>query len=270
MQLKLRVSPNIRSRGHPSDYLQGCPYMMIAIDIGNTNITIGVFKNNRLISKYAIPTKIKDYYPNLKKIVRKNRITGCIICSVVPKATKRLVDELKKLAVNKIDICGVNRKIPIKNLYRYPSQVGQDRLVNAYAALSLYRLPAIIIDFGTAITFDVVSVKKEYRGGIIIPGLGISLDTLAENTALLPKIKLGKPRELIGRDTRNSILSGIIYGYSTLTDGLIKKLKTGLNNKPVVIGTGGNIKLIANYCREIDIIDINLTLKGLSLISKSA
>ncbi|MFH1397940.1 MAG: type III pantothenate kinase [Candidatus Omnitrophota bacterium] len=243
--------------------------MLLALDIGNTNIALGVFTNNQLIRKYAIPTKIKDYYPDLKKITRKNRITSCIICSVVPKVTKRLTWALRKAAVKKIGVCGVHRKIPIKNLYHYPSQVGQDRLVNAYAAISLYRSPAIIIDFGTAITFDVVSAKKEYKGGLIIPGLGISLETLAENTALLPKVKLAKPRELIGQDTRNSILSGIIYGYSTLTDGLIRKLKTNLNNKPIVIGTGGNIKLIADYCREIDKIDINLTLKGLSLISKS-
>lgn len=240
--------------------------MLLALDIGNTNIAIGVFDNNRLIKKYAIPTKNRQYYPDLKKIIRKNKITSTIICSVVPLATKRLIRELKKLAVKKIDICGVNRKIPIKNLYRYPGQVGQDRLVNAYAAVRLYRAPAIIIDFGTAITFDVVSAKKEYKGGMIIPGLGISLATLAENTALLPKIKLDRPHELIGRDTRNSILSGIIYGYSTLADGLINKLKAKLNNKPIVIGTGGNIKLIADYCREIDKIDINLTLKGLSLL----
>jgi type III pantothenate kinase len=242
--------------------------MLLAFDIGNTNITIGIFNNSRLIKKYAIPTKNRQYYPDLKKIVQKNKITGAIVCSVVPQATKQLTIALKKLKVRKIEICGANRKIPIKNLYRYPSQVGQDRLVNAYAAVSFYRSPAIIIDFGTAITFDVVSANSEYKGGMIIPGLGISLDTLAEKTALLPKIKLNKPGELIGRDTRNSILSGIIYGYSTLTDGLIRRLKVKLNNKPVVIGTGGNIKLIADYCQEIDKIDINLTLKGLSLISK--
>lgn len=216
-----------------------------------------------------MPTKAKQYSTFLKKLIRKHRIENAIVCSVVPDATRTLEIDLINLLHKTPVILGKNLKIPLKNLYRYPKQVGQDRLVNAYAAVRLYRAPAIIIDFGTAITFDVVSAKKEYRGGMIIPGLGISLDTLAEKTALLPKIKLGKPCELIGRDTRNSILSGIIYGYSTLTDGLIRKLKAKINNKPVVIGTGGNINLIADYCREIDKIDINLTLKGLFLISKN-
>ncbi|MBU2222169.1 MAG: type III pantothenate kinase, partial [Candidatus Omnitrophica bacterium] len=233
--------------------------MIIAIDIGNTNIAVGLFDTGKLIRKYSIPTKANEYYPYLREIVLKNKASTGIICSVVPQATQRLTGSLKKLGFKGIKTCGVNQKIPIKNLYRYPGQVGQDRLVNAYAAVRLYQAPAIIIDFGTAITFDVVTAKKEYKGGMIIPGLGISLETLAEKTALLPKIKLNRPSELIGRDTRNSILSGVIYGYSALTDGLISKLKAELKTNPIVISTGGNIDLIAGYCRQIDKIDINLT-----------
>ena len=158
--------------------------------------------------------------------------------------------------------------MPIRNLYRKPKQVGQDRLVNAYAASALYGAPLIVIDFGTAITFDIISKNKEYLGGMILPGLGISLEALHERTALLPKIKLSKPQEFIGRDTRNSMLSGIIYGFAALTDDLTNRIKKKIGKNVLVIGTGGNINLIGRYCRKIDRIDPDLTLKGIALLKK--
>lgn len=130
----------------------------------------------------------------------------------------------------------------------------------------LYCAPLIVVDFGTAVTFDVVSDKKEYLGGMILPGLGISLDSLAERTALLPKIKLAAPREIIGRDTKNSMLSGIVYGFAALTDDLVVRIKKKIGRSALVIGTGGNIGLIGKYCKQIDKIDKDLTLKGLNII----
>lgn len=240
--------------------------MLLAIDIGNTNISLGLFRNERLLSRYDIPTKQISYLPDFKKIFNKNKIDDVIICSVVPKSTIILKKELKKLLDKKPIIIGKDIIVPIKNLYRKPKQVGQDRLVNAYAGAKIYSTPLIVVDFGTAITFDVISKHKEYLGGMILPGLEISLDVLATRTALLPKIKLNKPKEFIGRDTRNSMLSGIVYGFAALTDNLAERIKNRIGKSAKVIGTGGNIQLIGKYCKSIYKIDRDLTLKGLNLI----
>jgi type III pantothenate kinase len=138
--------------------------------------------------------------------------------------------------------------------------------VNAYAASAFYGTPAIVVDFGTAITFDIISKNGEYLGGMILPGLRISLDSLAERTALLPRVSLNCPRELIGRDTKNSILSGIVYGFAAMADNLSERIKRIIGRNACVIGTGGNISLIAKYCRKLNKVDRDLTLKGLNLL----
>jgi len=240
--------------------------MLLAIDIGNTNINLGIFKNNLLVKRFYIPTKAKNYTLPLKKIFHKFRIDDAIICSVVPNASKVLEKNLKKLLKRQPYILGKDIKVPIKNLYRRPKQVGQDRLVNAYAGIKLYSSPLIVVDFGTATTFDVVSNNKEYLGGMILPGLGISLTALNQHTALLPEIKLNKPKEFIGRDTKNSMLSGIVYGFTALTDNLTLKIKDKIGKRASVIGTGGYINLIRTHCKGFDKIDNDLTLKGLNLI----
>lgn len=242
--------------------------MLLAIDIGNTNIDLGLFRGNRLIKRYVIPTGSKNYRVYLKKIASRNKIKEAIISSVVPKAAKVLGKELAGLLVKRPYIIGKDISVPIRNLYRKPRQVGPDRLVNAYAGVVFYGAPLIVVDFGTAVTFDVISGNKEYLGGMILPGLGISLDALAERTALLPKTKLKRPKEFIGRDTKASILSGIIYGFASLTERLAEKIKDKIGKKALVIGTGGNIGLICGYCRAFDKIDRDLTLKGLNLIYK--
>ena len=156
--------------------------------------------------------------------------------------------------------------MPIKNLYRNPKQVGQDRLVNAYAAVKLYGAPLIVVDFGTAVTFDIISKNKAYLGGMILPGMRISLDILAERAALLPKIKLNRPKEFIGRDTKSSMTSGIVYGLAALTDALAVKIKQRIGRNALVIGTGGNIGLIFRYCKAIDKVRGDLTIQGLSML----
>lgn len=240
--------------------------MLLAIDIGNTNISLGFFCNNRLLSRKDIPTKQKSYFKPLKRIIGKNKIRDAVICSVVPSATNKLSGALKKLLGKRPYIIGKDVKIPIKNLYRKPQQVGQDRLVNAYAGIKLYGAPLIVVDFGTAITFDVISEKKEYSGGMILPGLMISLEALAEKTALLPKIKLENPDEFIGRDTKNSMLSGIVYGFAALTDDLTQRIKKEIGADAKVIGTGGSINLIKKYCKNFNRINMGLTLEGVNLI----
>lgn len=239
--------------------------MLLAIDIGNTNINFGVFSGTKIIKRFSIPTKAYRTKAIKNKLARFN-IDNIIICSVVSKVTKVLAKDLRKISGKRTYIIGKDIKVTIKNLYRKPQQVGQDRLVNAYAAVMLYGAPLIVVDFGTAITFDIISKDKEYLGGMILPGLEISLDTLFQRTALLPKIKLERPKEFIGKDTKNSMLSGVVYGFAALTDDLAKRIKNKIGKSAKVIGTGGNIGLIGKYCKRIDKVDKDLTLKGLNLI----
>lgn len=243
--------------------------MLLAIDIGNTNTNFGVFKENRLKKRFFLPTGAL-HTKQLRHFLAKAKTDSSIICSVVPQATKILEKAIMQAFHYRPLILGKNINASIKNLYRYPRQVGQDRLVNAYAAVKLYPAPLIVVDFGTATTFDIISDKKEYLGGMILPGLQLSLDALFQYTALLPKLKLTNPKEFIGRDTKSSMLSGIVYGLAALTDGLSKKIKHKIGNQAQVIGTGGNISLMARYCRCLNQIDADLTLKGLNLISQGS
>jgi type III pantothenate kinase len=241
--------------------------MNLSIDIGNTNITLGLFQGSQLLKRSAWETRKGTYYFLLKRYLKRRKVKKVIVSSVVPQATGEIERALKKLKVENIFILGKNLAVPVKNQYKIPRQVGQDRLVNAFAAINFYGSPAIVVDFGTAVTFDAISSKNEYCGGLIIPGLETSLSALAEKTALLPKIKLSQPsKQIIGKTTRNSMLNGLIYGFASLADGLIRKLKQELGKKTIVIGTGGNIELISSHCREFKAIDIDLTLKGLNLL----
>ncbi len=238
--------------------------MLLTIDIGNTNISLGVFRGNKIIKRFNLPTK--DYsFRKLKGFLGHIKIADTIICSVVTGASKTVENDLIKLLRKQPYITGKNIKVPINNLYRNPQQTGQDRLVNAYAGIMLYGTPLIVVDFGTAITFDVITKNKGYLGGMILPGMAISLQILTERTALLPKVKLNKPKEFIGRDTKNSMLSGIVYGFAALSDSLLRRIKHIIGKNAKSLGTGGNIDLVSKYCR-IDKIDRDLNLKGLALI----
>lgn len=239
--------------------------MLLAIDIGNTDISFGTFSGNKIIKRFNIATE--GY--NLSRIrsrLGKVEIDDGIICSVVPAATRVLEKDIRRLFHCRPYILGKNIRVPIKNLYRKPKQVGQDRLVNAYAGIMFFGAPLIVVDFGTAVTLDVVSKDNAYIGGIILPGLEISLSALAKETALLPKIKLKRPKGLIGRDTKESMLSGVVYGLAAVVDDLSQRIKQKLGRQAKVVGTGGNIRLIRRYCKSIDKIDTDLTLKGLNLI----
>jgi len=244
--------------------------MLLVIDIGNTNISCGLFYRNRIVKSWKITTsKIlssKRIARDNFRRVRQKDIEAIIVCSVVPNATEKLNSILKKIFFVRPAIVGKDFKIPIKNLYKNPRQVGQDRLVGAYSGYKLYGCPLIIVDFGTTITFDVVSKNKEYLGGIILPGIEMSLESLFNKTALLPKVKLNKiPQSLIGKDTANSILSGIFFGFGSLSEGLIQKIKNKIGECKVV-ATGGYARIMSKYCKSIDKIDNELTLKGLAAI----
>jgi len=242
--------------------------MLLTVDIGNTNINLGLFKGDALIKRFSLATRAKDYGRQLKWVFVRNGIDDSIISSVVPSAARSMEKVLNSLLGKKPLITGRDIDVPVKNLYTRPRQAGQDRLVNAYAGIMLYGAPLVLVDFGTAVTFDAVSKNKEYLGGMILPGLAISLEVLSRKTALLPGIKLESPRQFIGRDTKNSMLSGIVYGFASLTDGLVGRIKNKIGMSAKVIGTGGDIGLMGKYCKSIDKINKDLTLSGLNFVYK--
>ncbi len=258
---------------------------IIAIDIGNTGTSIGLFRGKRLKKTFALKSvKIKKtgWAGNIKKEIdnilcfgrnrkvgvkrSKIKVDAVIIASVVPALNSYVSKSFAPVSKTKPVIIGKDIFPPVRNFYKYPEQVGQDRLVNAAAGFFLYGGPLIIVDLGTAITVDLISKKGAYLGGIISPGIDISLQTLHKRTALLPLVELSPPRELLGRDTVSSIKSGIVIGYSALVDGLVTRLKKQYEKKAKVIATGGYLKLMRRYCKSIDIVNNSLTLEGIRII----
>lgn len=252
--------------------------MILAIDIGNTTTNVGVFiKGTRLASQFAIathpirtPRRVAAHVHRLaaRHRVRIDATTSVVLCSVVPRMSSIVVQALRSLGARRIAVVGKDVRVPLVNRYRYPRQVGQDRLVGAYAALREFNRNCIVADFGTAITIDVVTKKGEYLGGVIAPGIGISLEALATRTALLPRVQLKEPPELLGRDTANSIRAGLIYGCAALCDGVVTGLKQRYAPGAVVIATGGASPLIAKHARTINYLRPHLILSGLNRISQ--
>jgi type III pantothenate kinase len=248
---------------------------LLALDIGNTNITAGIFTGERLAARGKTPTHHSSLYGRfLKKLCRRaglksaEDINGVIIASVVPLALSRVLVELHRTFDCAIRIAGRDVIVPIRNRYRVKAEVGQDRLVNAYAAMKLYGAPAVIVDFGTAVTFDIISRKGEYLGGLILPGVEMSLSGLEKNTALLPRVELKAYSSIIGKDTAGSIRGGMLFGYGAMCDGLIAKYRSILGAKTKAVMTGGNAGLISRYAKSVQAVDEDLTLKGLYLIDR--
>ena len=246
--------------------------MFLAVDIGNTSIAFAVMRGHRILVRYEVPTaqQQRKLLAQLKSVCRKIRhrfpsLDQTVICSVVPTA---LIQLKKAVAAElKIAVCIVGRdiKVPIVNRYRNPNQVGQDRLVCAYAAQRLYGRPLIIIDLGTAITVDVVSVGGEYLGGIIVPGIRLSADTLFQKAALLPLVRIQPAGALIGRDTKESILSGLFHGYGAMLKGLIAQIKSEIKGTPKVIVTGGYTEIMKRFISgSINAVDTDLVFKGIA------
>jgi len=249
--------------------------MIIAVDIGNTEISLGILKGKRVWDRYSIESNLSlaqlkvELKRKLNHIKRKHpSLEGAIVCSVVPKILNVVQKSLQAQLNLKPKILGKNLIVPIKNKYKNPKQVGQDRLVGAYAAKQLYGLPTLIIDFGTAITFDYVSINGDYEGGIILPGIRLSAETLFKKTALLPKVQnIRGPRSLIGKDTRESILSGLFYGYGAMSQGLIELITKKVKGSPKVVITGGYTQVMKRFiAKKIHKIDKDLVFKGMALL----
>ncbi len=240
--------------------------MLLVLDIGNTNISYTFFKNKKIIRKGKILAQGDCILKNLPQSYFKN-IEDVIISSVAPKSLVKLKKELRAKFSKRPLVLGENIKVPIVNLYKRPSQVGQDRLVGAYAGHGLYGGGLLIIDFGTAVTFDLVSFKGEYLGGMIFPGLNTSFNAVCRKAALLPKkMQLKKPKELIGRTTEESIRSGIYNGFAGLTSSAIDMFRKKYSRRLKVVITGGDADKIYPLIKDICIFEPDLTLIGLKLI----
>ena len=243
--------------------------MLLAVDIGNTTIGFAVMhKSGRIESVAVVDTdaKVVKIKAVIDKILKAHTISRVIICSVVPKASKVLEDLLRKFIP--VELIGRDMVVPIMNRYKNPKQVGQDRLVGAYGAMKIYGRPLIVVDLGTAITFDVISAKGEYLGGAIVPGIRLSAESLFLKTALLPNIHIQAPKSIIGRTTQESILSGLFYGYGSLCRGFIDLISQQLKAEPKVVMTGGHTHLMKKFVSpRIRIIDEDLVFKGIYFLS---
>ncbi len=249
--------------------------MLLAIDIGNTNIVFGLYKDQNVIDYWRINSdqhKTADEYGIFFREAIKSAnamikgIDAVIIASVVPLLStiiRKMVERYFKVTPVFVD---ENTKTGIRICYKNPKEVGADRIVNAVAACTIYGGPVIIIDFGTATTFCAVSKDSEYLGGVIVPGIMISLDALCQRAAKLPKISLEAPETVIGTDTVSSIQSGIIYGYAGLVDELVGRIKKEMTGEPYVIATGGLAETIAAHTKSIKEINPMMTLEGLRLV----
>ncbi len=249
--------------------------MLLVIDIGNTNTVLGVFDGSRLTMDWRLETKQRQTADEYGILARNlfaldgmefSKIQHIIIASVVPPLNTVLEQmALKYFKIKPLFVePGVKTGMPV--LYDSPADVGADRIVNAVAAYEKYGGPAIVVDFGTATTFDAISAKGEYLGGVIAPGPGVSAEALFAKTARLPRVEIKAPSKVIGTSTVGSIQSGLYYGYIGLIDGILERMIPELGSRTKVIATGGFSTLIGTGTARIQHIDPNLTLEGLRLI----
>ena len=249
--------------------------MILAIDIGNTNIVLGCFSDNEIILRERLSTNhtatILEYAATIKTAfemygVDPKTVTGAIISSVVPAVTNTVKSAIEKFIGTKVLVIGPGIKTGLSIVIDNPSQLGSDLVVDAVAGLNEYSAPMIIVDMGTATTVSVINSKKEYIGGMIVPGLAISHDALISRTSQLSKIALEKPKKVIGSNTVDCIKSGLLYGNAGMLDGLIERINETLGEKCTVIATGGLSTVVAPLCKSDIIVDEDLLLKGLMVI----
>ncbi len=249
--------------------------MLLAVDIGNTNTSLGVYDEKNLIAHWRMATvryRTADEYGVLARqmfevsAIDYRKISAVIIASVVPplnfafqKMSEVYFGQTAIFVDNQLDL-------GLKILYNPAADVGADRLVDAVAALERYGAPCIVVDFGTATTFDAINSKGEYLGGVITPGITISSDALFTRAAKLPRVEIKKPKRVIGNSTVGSIQSGLYYGYAGLVDGILRRMIEELGEKTHVVATGGLAPLISQASELIETVDATLMLEGLRLI----
>jgi type III pantothenate kinase len=249
--------------------------MLLVFDIGNTKTGIGVYSDGGWVADWRITTHIHyladEYAMLLKSLLAGSdlsfqSLTGVVMASVVPPLTSVFQELTERYIGEKALVVGHGVQTGVRILIDNPAETGADRVANTAAVQQLYGGPAIVLDLGTATTFDVVSEKGEYLGGAIAPGLGISTEALVRNTARLPKIELAPPPNVIGRSTVTAMQSGLVYGYVGLVKELVQRLKKEMGGKPKVIATGGMAEMISEWTQVIDIVNPRLTLDGIRII----
>ena len=249
--------------------------MILAIDIGNTNIVVGCIDEEKIyfterLSTVRTKTEL-EYAVDIKTVldiyhIKRTDIEGCIISSVVPQITGIAKLAAEKILKKEVMVLGPGVKTGLNIVMDNPGQLGADLVADAVAGLASYPVPLVVIDMGTATTISVVNSKKQYVGGMIMPGVGISLDALTARASQLSGISIDAPRHIIGKNTIECMKSGVLYSNAAALDGIIDRIEEELGEKTTVIATGGLAKKIVPHCRKEIILDEELLLKGLMLI----
>ena len=250
--------------------------MLLVCDIGNSNLILGLYADDRLIHRWCLETvntRTEDEYSLLiqqllaSAEVRPSSVQAVAIASVVPVLTSIMSSMAGRLFRCVPMIVGPGLKTGIRILYNPPKDVGADRIVNAIAAYHRFKTACIVVDFGTATTFDSITARGEYAGGAIAAGIQISMAALFQNAAKLPKVDIERPATVVGKSTVESIQSGLYYGYASLVDGLVRRMKAEMKANPInVVATGGLAPFIAQEAETIQHVDETLTLDGLRLV----
>ncbi len=248
--------------------------MLMVIDVGNTNTVLGIFRGEELLHNWRLMTERERTADEWGVLIRtlfhlgdipNESVAAILISSVVPPARPALEEmSLRYFGIQSTFVePTMNLGMPVR--YSPPSDVGADRIVNGIAAYAAFGGPVIVVDFGTATTFDLISPMGEYMGGVIAPGIGISAEALFLRAARLPRVELRQPAQVVGSTTVSSMQSGLYWGYAGLVDGILRKMKQEAED-PYVVSTGGLAELIFPACEEIDSVEKNLTLEGMRLI----
>src|SRR5437762_7444919 len=249
--------------------------MLLTIDVGNTNSVLGVFRGEELVANWRLTTAREQTVDEYGVLTRnlftlagldRDAITGVIISSVVPPVNRTLAEMSRVYFGKKALFVEMGVKTGMAVLVDNPSEVGADRIVNGVAAFHQYGGPCIVVDFGTAITFDAISAKGEYLGGVIAAGLGISSEALFARAAKLPRVEIKDPGRIVGTNTVASMQAGLYYGAVDMVDGILQRMKADLGDGTRVIATGGQASLVAKGSKHIEQTDDFLTLTGLRLI----
>ncbi|MCD9026307.1 type III pantothenate kinase [Cohnella silvisoli] len=249
--------------------------MILVVDVGNTNIVLGLYQGSALMHDWRLSTNrsstVDEYgvlISNLFQLagVRGEQIEGVILSCVVPPLMSTLEQLFVKYVGKEALVVGPGIKTGLNIRYENPREVGADRIVNAVAGIEQYGTPLIVVDFGTATTFDYIDASGAYLGGAIVPGIGISAEALYQRAAKLPRIELSKPKTVIGRNTVAAMQAGIIFGYAGQVDGIVRRICKEFNVQPRVIATGGLAELIAGESETIEKVDPLLTLEGLRIV----